>query len=83
MSFFKYLRRHPFPVVAHFERAVAVSFAFPEAVLRSIVPRALEIDTHEGLGFANSQDRRILRTDRRILRTASKHSTIEFQENAA
>ena len=57
MSFFKYLRRHPFPVVAHFERAVAVSFAFPEAVLRSIVPRALEIDTHEGLGFANSQDR--------------------------
>ena len=51
MSFFKYLRRHPFPVVAHFERVVALSFAFPEVVLRSMVPTALEIDTYEGLGF--------------------------------
>jgi hypothetical protein len=48
---FKSLKRHPFPVVAHFERVVAVSFAFPEAVLRPLVPAALEIDTFEGLGF--------------------------------
>jgi hypothetical protein len=48
---FKFLKRHPFPVVAHFERVVAVSFAFPEAVLRPLVPAALEIDTYEGLGF--------------------------------
>lgn len=47
----KYLKRHPFPVVAYFERVVAVSFAFPEAVLRPMVPDALEIDTFEGLGF--------------------------------
>ena len=51
MSFSRYLRRHPFPVIAHFERVVAVSFAFPENILRSLVPDALEIDTYEGLGF--------------------------------
>src|SRR5437867_595151 len=51
MSLIKYLRRHPFPVVARFERAVAVSFAFPEAILRSLVPDALEIDAYEGSGF--------------------------------
>ncbi len=45
------LRCHPFAVVAHFERVVAVSFAFPEAVLRPFVPHGLEIDTHEGLGL--------------------------------
>jgi hypothetical protein len=48
---FKFLKRHPFSVVAHFERVVAVSFAFPEAVLRPLVPALLEIDTFEGLGF--------------------------------
>ena len=51
MSLFKYLRRHPFPIVARFERVVAVSFAFPENILRSLVPDALEIDTYQGLGF--------------------------------
>ena len=51
MSLLKYLRRHPFPVVAQFERVVAVSFAFPETILRLMVPNALEIDTYEGLGF--------------------------------
>ena len=47
----KFLKRHPFPVLAYFERVVAVSFAFPEAILRPLVPDALEIDTFEGLGF--------------------------------
>ncbi len=45
------LRCHPFPVVARFARVVAVSYAFPEAILRPLVPDGLEIDTHEGLGF--------------------------------
>ena len=45
------LKRHPFPVVAFFERVVAVSFAFPEKVLRPLVPEPLQIDTYEGLGF--------------------------------
>jgi len=48
---FEFLKRHPFPVVARFERVVAVSFAFPEAVLRPLVPASLEIDTFENLGF--------------------------------
>lgn len=45
------LKRHPFPVVARFERVVAVSFAFPPEVLRPLVPEPLEIDTHAGFGF--------------------------------
>lgn len=51
MSLLRHLRSHPFPVVARFERVVAVSFAFPEAVLRPLVPDAVEIDLYEGLGF--------------------------------
>lgn len=51
MSLFKYLRRHPFPIVARFERVVAVSFAFPEDILRSLVPQGLEMDTYQGFGF--------------------------------
>lgn len=54
MSLLKYLRQHPFPVVARFERVVAVSFAFPEAVLRPLVPEALVIDTHNGFGFVTA-----------------------------
>ncbi|MES2705880.1 MAG: DUF2071 domain-containing protein [Verrucomicrobiota bacterium] len=45
------LKRHPFPVVAWFDRVLAVSFAFPEKILRPLVPEPLEIDTHEGFGF--------------------------------
>jgi len=45
------LKRHPFPVVAHFDRVVAVSFAFPEVSLRPMVPEGLEIDTYGGFGF--------------------------------
>ncbi len=50
-SLSKLLRRHPFPVVASFERVVAVSFAFPETALRPLLSRGLEIDTFNGLGF--------------------------------
>ncbi len=46
-----FLKRHPFPVLAHFERMVAVSFAFPEALIAPLVPAGLEIDRHEGFGF--------------------------------
>jgi uncharacterized protein YqjF (DUF2071 family) len=49
--FIDHLRRHPFPVVAWFERVVALSFAFPEDILRPLVPRGLEIDTYQGFGF--------------------------------
>jgi len=45
------LKRHPFPVVAQFERVVAVSFAFPAEVLRPLVPEPLELDVFEQWGF--------------------------------
>ncbi len=48
---FAALKRHPFPVVARFERVVAVSFAFPEEALRSMVPKGLSIDSYRGSGF--------------------------------
>lgn len=54
MSLLKYLKRHPFPVDAYFDRVVAVSFAFPEAVLRPMVPPGLDIDTHNGFGFVTA-----------------------------
>jgi hypothetical protein len=50
----KRLKRHPFPVVAHFDRVMAVSFALPAEVLRPLVPEPLEIDTWEGLGFVTA-----------------------------
>lgn len=46
-----FLKRHPFPVLADFEKVIAVSFAFPEDVLRPLVPAPLEIDGYQGLGF--------------------------------
>jgi Uncharacterized conserved protein (COG2071) len=45
------LHRHPFPVVAFFEKVLAVSFAFPEGVVRALVPDGLEIDGYNGFGF--------------------------------
>ena len=53
-SLLKFLRRHPFPIDAYFERVVALSFAFPEAVLRPLAPEALEIDTYAGFGFVTA-----------------------------
>jgi uncharacterized protein YqjF (DUF2071 family) len=38
-------------VLAHFDRVVAVSFAFPVTVLAALVPPPLEIDAYEGFGF--------------------------------
>lgn len=45
------LKHHPFPVIAQLDQIVAVSFAFPESVLRHWIPAGLEMDTYEGLGF--------------------------------
>ena len=51
LAFSSWLTRHPLPVAAHFDRAVAPSFAFPEAVVRPLVPPSLTIDLYEGLAF--------------------------------
>jgi hypothetical protein len=51
LSISSLLKRHPFAAAAHFDRAVALSFAFPEAVVRPLVPASLDLDTHHGLAF--------------------------------
>jgi len=46
------LRRHPFPVRAHFEHCLVLTYALPGDVLRPLLPPGLELDTWgEGLGF--------------------------------
>lgn len=46
------LRRHPFPVRAHFEHCLVLTYALPADVLRPLLPPGLELDTWgEGLGF--------------------------------
>jgi hypothetical protein len=46
------LRRHPFPVRAHFEHCLVLTYALPADVLRPLLPPGLEVDTWgEGLGF--------------------------------
>ncbi|MCB1132481.1 MAG: DUF2071 domain-containing protein [Verrucomicrobiae bacterium] len=45
------LKRHPFPVVAHFDRVLALSFAFPADALSPFVPAPLELDVHGEHGF--------------------------------
>ena len=47
----KWLKQHPFPVEAWFERVIALSFAVPESTLRGLISPALEVDAHDGCGF--------------------------------
>ncbi|MBA4147430.1 MAG: hypothetical protein H0X66_04890 [Verrucomicrobia bacterium] len=47
------LKRHHFPVLAHFTKVLAVSFAFPEDVLRPLVSDGLEIAGNQGYGFVS------------------------------
>lgn len=46
--------RHPFPVVAWFDRVIAVSFSFPEEVLRPLVLEPLELDSYHRHGFVTA-----------------------------
>jgi uncharacterized protein YqjF (DUF2071 family) len=45
------LKRHPFAVAAHFDRVVALSFAFPADVVRPVVPPTLALDLFDGVAF--------------------------------
>jgi hypothetical protein len=44
------LRRHPFPIDAHFDHAIALTYAVPAEILRPLLPPGLELDTvgHDG-----------------------------------
>jgi hypothetical protein len=45
------LRRHPFAIDAHFDRAVALTYAVPADVLRPLLPPGLELETIGDEGF--------------------------------
>lgn len=46
-----FLRRHPFPIQAHFRYSLVLTFAFPESVLRPFLPPGLVLDAYQGDGF--------------------------------
>jgi uncharacterized protein YqjF (DUF2071 family) len=50
-SLTKRLKRHPIPVAAHFRHSLVLTYAFPEEVLKPLLPPGLLLDTYEGLGF--------------------------------
>jgi uncharacterized protein YqjF (DUF2071 family) len=47
----KWLKQHPFPVEAWFDRVLALSFAVPESIARKLISPKLEVDAYEGCGF--------------------------------
>jgi hypothetical protein len=51
MKPWQYLRRHPFPVRAHFRHSLVLTYAFPSQILEPLLPPGLVLDTYEGFGF--------------------------------
>lgn len=45
------LRRHPFPVVAHFRYSFVLTYALPEEDLKPLLAPGLTLDTYNGWGF--------------------------------
>lgn len=45
------LKRHPFPVEAHLERCLALTYAFPAELLTPLLPPGLVLDTYGEFGF--------------------------------
>jgi hypothetical protein len=45
------LRRHPFPIVAHFRHCLTLTYGFPADVLRPLLSPGLELETVGGFGF--------------------------------
>ena len=45
------MRRHPFPVVAHFDHCLVLTYAYPEAALTPLLPPGLTLDSYRGFGF--------------------------------
>jgi hypothetical protein len=45
------LRRHPFPIQAHFRECVTLTYALPPEVLRPLLTPGLELETAGGYGF--------------------------------
>jgi len=45
------LRGHPFAIAAHFDAAIALTYALPAEILRPLVPPGLELETMGNEGF--------------------------------
>jgi hypothetical protein len=45
------LKRHPLAIEAHFRRSLVLTYAFPEAILRPLLPAGLDLDAYDGWGF--------------------------------
>ena len=48
---FAALRRHPVPIQAFFRQSLVLTFAYPEEILRPLLPPGLTLDAFEGVGF--------------------------------
>jgi hypothetical protein len=48
---FEAFKRHPIPIEAFFRFSLVITYAFPENVLRPLLPPGLTLDTFEGSGF--------------------------------
>src|SRR5215217_1657611 len=45
------LRRHPIPIKAHFTSSLVLTYAFPEDLLRPLLPPGVSLYGHDGWGF--------------------------------
>jgi hypothetical protein len=45
------IKRHPFPVGAHFSHSLVLTYALPGEILRPLLPPGLELDGYENFGF--------------------------------
>ena len=48
---FYFLKRHPFPVRAHFGHCLVLTYAFPQEILRPLLPPGLALDCYQDYGF--------------------------------
>ncbi len=48
---FHRLKRHPFPVSAHFEHCLVLAYALPRETLQPLLAPGLELDVYENFGF--------------------------------
>ena len=51
LAILRKLKRHPFPVVAHFRQSLVLTYALPRQVLTPLLPPGLILDTFGDVGF--------------------------------
>jgi uncharacterized protein YqjF (DUF2071 family) len=48
---FSFLKHHPVPIQAFFDFSLVLTYAWPESVLKPLLPPGLTLDTYNGVGF--------------------------------